>query len=233
MQLHAICDDCRHRHLIDFDPQIGPGSAFSDWLAKHPKHRVDFKFPRRSYKGPEVDHPWMDYLGNADVKVAYAASAAYTMTLASLAASSTLLAGQEGSAVSNASNKYLDILIAGYFKTAATNAQVGSINVAIVGCLNDTPIWPDVFDGTNSTETVSLQNVYDQVCKVAAQIATTATNALVWPFGPIAIAGLFGGVLPVQHVPFVSHNAETSTNVWSATEGDHLMSHTPIYATVI
>lgn len=233
MQLYAICDDCRHQHLIDFDPVVGPGSAFSDWLTKHPKHRVDFKFPRRSYKGPEVDHPWMNYLHNANVKTAYAASAAYTITLASLAASSTLLAGREGTALSNASNLYLDILISGYFKTAASNAAAGSINVAVVGSLDDTPNWPDVFDGTDSTETVSLQGVYDQVCKIAAQIATTATNALVWPFGPVAIAGLFGGVLPVQHVPFISHNAETSTNAWDATEGSHSLKNTPVYATVI
>ena len=180
-----------------------------------------------------AENSWEAFLSNADIKAAYAASAAYTMTLASLAASSTLLAGRESTALSNASNKYLDLLVAGFFKTAASNAQVGSINVAVVGSLDDTPTWPDVFDGTDSAETVSLQNVYDQVCKIVAQITTTATNALVWPFGPIAIAGLFGGALPVQHVLFVSQSAETSTNAWDATEGSHSVKNTPVYATVI
>lgn len=234
MKIIALCHTCKHQHTMDFDPLVGPGAGFSDWLTKHPQgHLTDFQFPQRSRKDKAVHHPWMGYIHNADVKTAYAATASVTITLASLAASSTLLAGRESTAVDNgASNKYLDYLISGFFKTAASNAQAGSINVAVVGNLTDTPTWPDVFDGTDSAETVSLQQVYDQVCRTAAVISTTATDALVWPFGPVAIAGLFGGVLPDQFVVFVSHNAETSTNGWSSTESDHDVLTTGVYATV-
>jgi hypothetical protein len=78
-----------------------------------------------------------------------------------------------------------------------------------------------------------LQNVYDQICKVGASITTTGTNALVWPFGMFSVAGLYGGNIPDQFTFFVSHNAETSTNAWSATEGDHAIKYTPVYLTVI
>ncbi len=185
-------------------------------------------------KGKRINHSWMEYLANADVKTAYGASAAPTMTLASLAASSTLLAGRESSAIDNgAANKYLDYLVAGHFKTAASNAAVGAINVTVVAAEDDTPTWQNVFDGTDSTETVSLQSVYDQICKVLASITTTATDALTWPFGLTSVAGLYGGNVPDQFVFFVSHSAETSTNAWSATEGDHSIKYTPVYLTVI
>lgn len=233
MKIVCLCHTCARQHTMDFDPIVGPGAGFGDWLNKHgPGHMTDFVFPQRSRKDLAVDHSWMDYLHNADVKTAYGSSAAVTITLASLAASSTLLAGRESTLVDNTTNKYLDYMLAGHFKTAASNAQVGAINVAVVEPEDDTPTWPDVFDGTDSTETVSLQNVYDQVCRVAASITTTASNALVWPFAPTSVANLFGGNCPFKFVVFVSHNAETSTNGWSSTEGDHAVKVTPVYLTV-
>lgn len=173
-------------------------------------------------------------LPNADVKVAYGATTTPTMTLASLAASSTLLAGRESTAVDNgASNKYLDQLLAGNYRQAATNTQAGRIRTAVVGNRDDTPSWPDVFDGTDSTETVTTQAMYDSICRIASEIVTAATANAINPFGPVAIAGLFGGVLPDQFVLFTSHNAQTTTNAWSATEADHAVRLTPVYVTVI
>jgi len=235
MKILCLCHTCALRHTIDFDKAVGPGVGFSDWLVKHPPgHHTEFLSPQRSRRDKHAKHNWMSYLHNANVNTAYGASAAPTLTLASLAASSTLLAGRESTAVDNgASNKYLDVLVAGHFKTAASNAQAGTINVAVVAAEDDTPTWQDVFDGTDSAETVSLQNVYDQICKVGASIATTASNSLTWPFGAFSVAGLFGGNVPDQFVFFVSHNAETSTNAWSATEGDHAVKMTPVYLTVI
>lgn len=262
MKIIEVCNTCSHQHELDFDRIVGPGAAFSEWLVKHPGHDIEFRSPGRSPKpwspwGMMSRHNriirnrhlleragqrrikaggrhWLDYLHNADVKTAYGASTGVTITLASLAASSTLLAGRESTAIDNgASNKYLDYLLAGHFKTAASNAQVGTIAVAVVAAEDDTPTWQDVFDGTDSVETVSLQNVYDQICKIAANITTTATNALVWPFGLTSVAGLFGGNVPDQFDLFISHNAETSTNAWSATEGDHAVRYTPVYLTVI
>jgi hypothetical protein len=104
-----------------------------------------------------------------------------------------------------------------------------------VACEGDgagTPVWQDVFDGTDSTETVSLAGVYDQIVKPLANIATVATNSLTWPFSG-SVAGLYDGDCPLAFVVFVSHNAETSTNAWSATEGDHSVQATGQYLTVI
>ena len=234
MKVKALCHTCKHQHTIDFDPRVGPGAAFSDWLTKHPGriHDTDFVWPGRSGKVTQEPDGWLHYLHNADVKTAYAASAAVTITLASLAASSTLLAGRESTAIDNgASNKYLDYLLAGHYRTGAANLQAGLIRTAIVGARNDTPAWPDVFDGTDSAETVTVQAMYDSICRIVSEIVTDATQRT-WPFGPVALASFFGGVIPDQFVIFVSHSAHTSTNVWSATEGDHAVSQTGIYATV-
>lgn len=259
MKIVCLCHTCAMKHTMEFDPRVGPGSGFSDWLAKHPEgHATAFLWPqrtlkqadrrtsplsrverqyfsRRQVKAPQIrpyGKNWLDYLNNSDVKPAYAGSADVTITKASLNASSTLLAGRESTMVDNRTNKYLNYKMAGHFKTAASNAQVGTIKVAIVQSDDDTPAWPDVFDGTDSTETVSLQSVYDQVCKVGAEITTTATDALVWPF-QFSVAGLFDGECPLAFVVFVSHNAETSTNSWSSTEGDHSVRYTGTYLTVL
>lgn len=234
MKFQAICHTCQRQHTIDFDPVQGPGAAFSDWLTKHPGpvHEVDFEWAERSRKRTGPAGGWHGYVHNADVKVAYAATVTPTITLASLAASSTWLAGRESTAIANDSNKYLDYLAAGHFRANSSNTQVGIIRVGVVGARNDTPSWPDVFDGTNSTETVTGAGMYNSVVRIAAEMAATSTANATWPFGPVALASCFGGVMPTDFVFFISHNIQTSTNVWSATEGDHTLQITPAYATV-
>lgn len=215
----------------------------SEWEAKHRGHDFEFLslkreipkgFDDRAYEAIGNAPWWLDYKHNADIKIAYGASAAITITLASLAASSTLLAGRESTAVDNgASNKYLDELLAGFYKMAASNNQAGIIRTAVVGNIDDTPTWPDVFDGTDSTETVTDQPTYDSICRIISDIANDNTASQVWYWGPVAIAGMFGGVLPDQYVLFVSQSAHTSTNAWSSTESDHGIKRTPIYATSV
>jgi hypothetical protein len=183
---------------------------------------------------PVGPHRLFGFLENADVKVAYAASAAPTMTLASLAASSSLLAGRESTAIDNgASVKYLDYLFAGNYRAAASNNQAGSIYTCVVGARDDAPTWPDVFDGTDSAETVSKQGIFDQVCKFLSSIAADNTASQTWYWGPASLASCFSGFVPDQFIIFVTHNIQTSANVWSATEGDHAVKYTPVYCTVV
>jgi hypothetical protein len=166
----------------------------------------------------------------AAIKPEYAASVDLTFTsLNSLAASSSLLAGAESTAVDNTSNKYTDYLLAGYIKAGAANTQAGQIEVYVVGMLNDTE-WPDVFDGTDSTETITSAEIKASACRPAAIIATTATNDRIYPFAPVSVANLFGGSLPKKFVVFVTQTAHTSTNALASS--GHKISITPVYATV-
>lgn len=173
----------------------------------------------------------LSLLPNADVKLAYGASAAVTVTINSLAASSSLLAGRESTAIDNgASVKYLDYLAAGVFVANSANNQAGSIYTTVVAAIDDTPTWPDVFDGTDSAETVSKAGVFNSICRFISVIGADNTASQSWPFSGASVAGAFGGIVPDQFVYFVTHNIQTSTNTL-ASSGNSI-SHTPMYATV-
>ena len=234
MQYVAICHTCQHKHRIEFDPKQGPGNAFSDWYVKHgPGHVTEFRYPRRRQRdGTHTPkYCWDGYLSNADVKIAYAASSSLLSSgLNSLAASSTLLAGYESNAVDNgASNKYLDYLLSGKFTAAGSNQQVGQIYTCCVAALDDTPNWPDVFDGTASAETVTSAGVFNGICKILSAITAESVASRVYYFALASVAQLYGGWVPDQFVLFVSHNIETSTNAWHSS--GHDISSTPVYAT--
>lgn len=236
MKYVALCNSCGVKHEQDFPLGMVPFSFFSDWYTKHAKHDVQFCSPQRQQKNERSvlvsGDSWEQYLDNADVKIAYAASAAVTITLASLAASSTLLSGRESTALDNGTNKYLDKLAAGNYKSAASNNQAGSIYTTIVAARDDSPSWPDSFDGTDSTEAVSKSGIFNSICKMLSAIGADNTASQTWYWGICSVAQLFGGSLPDQYVYFITHNIQTSTNAWSATEGDHSVKETPIYATV-
>lgn len=228
MKVVALCHTCRHQHAIDFDPLVGPGAAFSDWLTKHPDavHLVDFVWPGRSGKALQKPKGWEHYLHNADIKVAYAASANNTITLASLATSASRLTGREGTEIDNTSNKYLDSLWSGKV-TTGTTPSASQIDVSTVGLMDDST-WPDVFDGTDSAETVSSQSAFNQICRIVASMINDTSSNITYPFGPVAIASLFGGVMPLKVVPFVAHS--TGVNL-HATAGNHQITTKGIYAT--
>lgn len=219
----AICMTCGRHHLISQGEEI-EAQKWLDWLAKHPapKHYTMI-VPYSEIKN-------LDALrDNADVKPTYGASAAYSITLASLGTSSTLIAGRESDGVSNASNKYVDELVAGFITTGTSPTDAKAIEVHAVGATNDTPTYPDVFDGTNSAETITAAGVKYPICRAIALIQTNSTSDVIYPFGPTGIRQLFGDALPPAHVIFVTHNTAVNLN---STGGNHAIYHTPVYFTV-
>ena len=153
----------------------------------------------------------------ATEKISYLTAVELTYTsLGSLAASAGLTGGAESSAVDNSSNLYMDYLLAGNFKTAATNGLIGYIEVWVIGQLEDT-LWPDVFDGTDSAETVTNRDTLIGFGKQAGVIyAPNATASQIYAFGPVSVAQLFGGICPRKFVVFVTHSVQTGANTWVA-----------------
>lgn len=165
----------------------------------------------------------------ADRKIEYAASSALTITLASLASSASWLAGRESTAVDNTSNKYLDYLLAGKVTVGTTPTINTEIRIYVVALLDDTT-WPDVFDGTDSDETVTSAGVGSGFLKLAASMLVDATTSdRGYPFGPVSVASLFGGVCPKKFVVFVAHNSGVALN---STGSNHFVNITPAYETV-
>ena len=139
-----------------------------------------------------------------DVKIAYAASANLTITLASLASSATWVAGRESTLIDNTSNLYLDYLLSGKI-TVGNGPTAGQIRVYVIAMLDDAN-WPDVIDGTDSDETISSVMTRDNICKLGAVISPDTTVDAVYYFGPFSVANLFGGKCPAKFVVFITHS---------------------------
>lgn len=164
----------------------------------------------------------------ADVKANYPSASDVTITLASLASDTNLLTGRESTAVDNSSNLYLDYLISGKITTGTSPTTAKSIQVWAVGSWDGTN-WPDVFDGTDSAETITSANHKNSVCRFLAEMATDATSDRTYHFGPVSIASAFGGVLPKSFVVFVTHSTAVNLN---STAGNHQIRLQPYYETV-
>lgn len=139
----------------------------------------------------------------ADIKYKYAASASLTFTsLASLASSSTLVAGAESAAIDNGTTLYDDVYIGVSIKMGSSACTANkSIEVWIIPAKNDTPTWPDVFDGTDSAETVTSRNLLFGYGYLAKSFITDTTANQVYDatFSVISACGF----VPDQFVLFV------------------------------
>ena len=163
-----------------------------------------------------------------DIKTAYGSAFDLAITLVSLASDTNLLAGRESPAIDNTTDKMLDYLISGKITTGTSPTAARSIQIWAVASFDGTN-WPDVFDGTDSDETISLANVKNSsMCRLVDELSTTATSDEDYYFSGVSIARLFGSV-PPKFVLFVTHNTGVLLN---ATAGNHVIRVQPVYRTV-
>lgn len=227
-RLLAVCHTCGHRHGISLGG-ILHGNAVRDWEVKHSGHVVEFLDPAAHEVSAMKNAGVSGYRHNADIKLAYAASAAYTITLGGLATSSTLVAGRESAGVVNTSNLYVDYIIGGKIKTGTSPTVNKTIQVIAIGAINDTPTYPDVFDGTDSAETFTSLDIKNSISRFAANMNVSADSDRDYWFGPVSLVSLFG-VVPRAHVLFVTHDTAVNLN---ATDGNHVLNYNGVYYTAI
>jgi hypothetical protein len=158
----------------------------------------------------------------ATFKSSYPSSSSVALTLgvASLASDTSLLAGRESNAVDNTSNLDLDHLVSGVITTGTTPTVNTTIEVwayASYKTASGTPTYPDVFDGTDSNETVTNSGIKASALRLVASIIVTATSNVAYPFAPVSIASLFGA-MPKFWGLFVVHNTGAALN---STAGNH------------
>lgn len=235
IKVEAVCHDCRHRHAIDAHPDHFGRAAF-DWQHKHRGHDIEFLSPSRFiprgfddrvYERAGEAPWWLDYRHNADIKIAYAADAAFTITLASLATSATWVAGREATSVSNGSNKYLDYEIYGKITTGTSPTVSTEIRVYAIKPIDDAPTWPDVFDGTDSAETVTNTQILDRLPLLWSGIVS-ATSDIAYPIISAPTLAQLWGLVPDNFSMFVAHNTGVNLN---STGGNHTLLYRGIYAT--
>ena len=249
MELTGYCLDCKKRHTESCAP-TRMLHLMSEWEAKHIGHRIEF---RSQYRRMELGHrpsmwrkmfqhfdklfdqyrvtPWYleQFDPNANIKLAYVNSAAYTITLASLASSSTLLAGSESDAVDNSSNLYLDYHVGGKITVGTTPTANTKIEVWTYATIDETPTYPDVFDGTGSAETATSAEIKRGALKLmkVLDVVSTSSDVAQW-LGATSLSGCYGGVVPSHHGLFVTHNTVAAFN---STGGNHSLKYRASYAT--
>jgi hypothetical protein len=141
-----------------------------------------------------------------DVKLSYPASSAITVTnLQALAASATWVAGWESGAIDNSTNLYSDYIVNAKITVESAALAAGEIRLYLVAELDDTT-WPDVFDGTESAETVTDVNVRDAICRLGAFTLTDTTASQVYYLNCPSVAAVFGGTVPRKFAIFITQS---------------------------
>ena len=143
----------------------------------------------------------------ATTTVNYSSNTTITMDLASLASSSTFVAGRESSQVDNTTNKYMDALVSGFVSVGTTPTANKTIAVYVWGAdtsLATTPI--DTLDGTDSAETLTNIGILNALRFGAAVSVPAATSDVQYAVLPFSVAALFGGVMPKYWGLFVAHD---------------------------
>lgn len=163
----------------------------------------------------------------ATVKPIYhsATPTAITITLASLATSAGLTAGQESTQVDNTSTQYVDAHVQGLVTVGTTPTANTLINVYVWGSqvsLATTAI--NVLDGTDSNETITNSGVLLSCLKLAGQGVVVATTSDVGhPIAQFSVARKLGlDCLPPFWGLFVTHNTAVNLN---ATGGNHVFTY--------
>lgn len=166
-------------------------------------------------------------MATGDIKIAYGTAADATITLASLATSSTKLVGRESTAIDNSTNKYIDYLVSGKITTGTSPTTAKTIEVWCVASWDGTT-YPAGFAGSDAAgPTLIAEN---KAClALVASMATVATSDVAYHFTCRSIASLFGGVCPVKFSFFVTHDTAVNLN---STGGNHQIRVQPIYETV-
>jgi hypothetical protein len=147
----------------------------------------------------------------ADIKIAYGTASDATITLASLASDTNLLAGRESASVSNTTDKFLDYLVSGKITTGTSPTTGRSIQVWAVGS------W----DGTT--------NHKNSICRLVAEMSTDNNSNRQYDFSSVSLREVFQGSIPPSFVFFVTHNTGVALN---ATAGNHQIRLQPVFETV-
>ena len=152
----------------------------------------------------------------------YGSWTALTITLASLATSSTHLVGRESTAVDNTSNLFMDVLCGGRVTTGTTPTVNTRILIFVYGDVTGTTTYPDVLDGTDSAETFTDEESRNSAIVLAHVISVDATSDQEYWVRPFSIARLFGGVMPQKWGLFITHDTGVNLN---STGGNHEFSY--------
>ena len=150
----------------------------------------------------------------AEYKPKYGTATAFTITLTSVASSSTKVAGRSSAVVDNTTTRYDDALVSGYIKANNTAPTAGSLDVWVwAKHMDDT--YPDTITGSDADITLTSADIRNAGLRLATTIVTDTTANRVYHVAPFSVAALFGGVMPLKWGVFVAHVMVQALNVTS------------------
>lgn len=152
-------------------------------------------------------------------------SVALTLTLASLATDSSLLAGRASTAVDNTTNVDLDHLVSGFITSGTTPTANTYIEVwayASYQTASGTPTYPDSITGSDAAKTMTSLGIKGSALRpVASMLVDSTTSNRAYPFAPVSIASLFGS-MPKFWGIFVVQSTGVALN---STGGNHVITY--------
>lgn len=241
IHLVARCRTCKRKHEYR-ETTSRWLTAMDEWRNKHLGHDIEFVSPRREIPRGFDDSqlvernitPWFDgdpFKPNADIKLAYASSAAYTIGLQTtpLASSASLVLGRQSTAISNTANLYLDYGIAAKITVGSTITANTVIEVWMYSSFNDTPLYPDTITGTDGDVTMTADAIKRDALHLLGALNVDTTTANRGYYMRLrSILELLGHYVPKNHGLFVTHNTGSALH---ATGSNHILSYTGAYAT--
>lgn len=159
----------------------------------------------------------------ATVNYSTATPVTVTITLASLASSTSLNSGRESAVILSTTYLAVDYLIGGSIMTSTTAPTANrSIEVWAYGSWNGTT-FSGGCTGADAALTFASEKTLLQLLQV---INTDATASHSYEFGPCSIAQAFGGVPPIEWGVWVGQNTGQALN---ANSSNHSIQFTPVF----
>lgn len=153
----------------------------------------------------------------------YGASTTIVVSPASLASSSTFVAGRQSDEITNVTNKFIDALVGGVIRVGTTPTVNTQILVYAWGVLNDTPTRPDGFGAVDAARSITSVGVGKGYLRLLTALDVDATTTdRDYPFAGLSVANAFGGVMPIRWGIWIAHNTVAALN---ATAGNHVLSY--------
>lgn len=155
-------------------------------------------------------------------KPSYAASAALTITLASLATSTAANGvGRESTAIDNTSDLAIDAIVGGKIKTGTTTANT-QIEIWAYGSYDGTSYGGGA---SGSDAGLTLIPANRKLLKLLDMIQIPDTTARTYTMSGYSIAQAFGGVMPKKWGIFVLNSSGANLD---STGGNHEIKYTPV-----
>jgi hypothetical protein len=160
----------------------------------------------------------------ATTQPTYASAVTHTITLASLASDTNLIAGRQGTVIDNSSSTLVDALVGGKVTTGTSPTASRLIEIWAFGTYDGTTYSA----GAGATDANFSPTGEKTLMRLLTSIDTDATSNHTYEWGPISVASAFGGIMPPKWGVFIVHNTAVNLN---STAGNHEVKHTPVTLT--